>query len=461
MFNLKELKFSFKNEDWHDTFVGIKQIPDSDNFVFQLPKGFEKFPVDNFSLVKDLFFNTYKTYKKFFESKKALNEQIPLDGFNETSRGYAVQGKDGDIALYSKLDMFDSILDAYDELTILSVKNKIAQSKDINYSKIHAYLHKAIFIDEDTIFVDEMDLHKKIIDTDTPTLVELFCFIYCEIKIALDEPVDSIRAIALSGEFRDKYLSYQGSLFDEDSFKETISILKYVLDNIDRITPYKDYDYWHFYDAAYKFLYGENISDDESDNLWGITNFSVLWEEMCFTTAKFELTQNRLLFADRNGIPQLFNKFVSPFYFQINDYIGKRRNMRPDLVAIHLDDDATPIEYIRTIRSIPNLWIKKPCGVDFLVIDYKYIEESTCIGKNLSTEREMDLRKQLVYEFALRQNFNKSEAYSQFWIPSFSGDLEQDYEEVDNLHRAFTNSKVKVIKRNFFRLQKFYISSNA
>jgi hypothetical protein len=257
MLNLKELTFSYKPLDWQDTFVGIKKNKETDKFEFQLPKGFQQFPTEQFSSVKTLFFRTYKTYRKFFEEKKRLSEENMFDGFNESDKGYSLESKDGETISYSKLNMLDAILDAYNELQILTIKNKLSRTNEIDYTKIHRYLHKAIFVDEETVFIDEMEFPKKIIDADSPTIIEMFCFIYSEIKSALEEKIESDRVKTLSSEFRDKHLTHESSIFEEETFEETIAILKDVLDEIDRTTPYKDSDYWHFYDAIYKFLYGE------------------------------------------------------------------------------------------------------------------------------------------------------------------------------------------------------------
>ena len=83
MLNLKELTFSYKSTEWQDTFVGIKKNKDTDKFEFQLPKGFQQFPAEKYSAVKNLFFRTYKTYRKFFEEKRRLSDENQLDGFSE------------------------------------------------------------------------------------------------------------------------------------------------------------------------------------------------------------------------------------------------------------------------------------------------------------------------------------------------------------------------------------------
>jgi hypothetical protein len=529
MLNLKELTFAYKPDDWQNTFVGIRKNKQTEKFEFQLPKGFQNFPTDKYASVKNLFFKTYKTYRKFFEEKKKLSEDNQLDGFSELENGYNIEGKDGQTVSYSKLNMLDSILDAYNELLILSIKNKLSRTNEIDYSKIHRYLHKAIFIDEDTVFIDEMEFPKKIIDTDSPTLIQMFCFIYSEIKQALEEEFESNRVKTLSTEFRESFLTHDSSIFDEETFEETMAILKDVLDEIDRTTPYKDADYWHFYDAIYKFLYGENEdTNDEEGNVWGMSNFAVLWEELCFAEAKKRLTETQLLFADRIGIIETFNNFQSPFYLQLNAHKDKRRFLRPDLVytnftgavemehfkriynvqeiriqdfinvkltpkfqnhdfyeldniylkyvnrnprhiaqpnedrflnvtSNHRNDFFTEINNYFSNLSLSELMVKKPCVFNFTVIDYKYITAETCTATSLNEERKLDIKKQLVYEFALQLNYFGSWTFSEFWIPFFFDDNEKDFEAITNPNVMFTNSKIVIYKRNFLKLQESYI----
>lgn len=532
MLNLKELDFSFKSDDWQNTFVGIRKNKLSDKFEFQLPKGFQGFPTNNYSSVKSLFFKTYKTYRKFFEEKKKLAEDNQLDGFSEFENGYSLESKDGQTVSYSKLSMLDSILEAYNELLILSIKNKLSKTSEIDYSQIHKYMHKAIFIDEETVFIDEMEVPKKIIDTDSPTLIQMFCFIYNEIKQALEEEYESNRVKTLSTEFRENHLTHDSSIFDEETFEETMAVLKDVLDQIDRTTAYKDADYWHFYDAIYKFLYGENDDPNDAEgSVWGMSNFAVLWEELCFAEARQRLTLTQMLFADRVGIIETYNNFQSTFFLQLNGHKDKRRYLRPDLVYTNFtgEVDIDHFKRIYDVREIkimdhvnvkltakyanhdfyeldniylkyvnrnpkyrqnPNeerfanvsstmkddffgeinnyfgrlslgeLLLKKPCIFNFTVVDYKYITEETCTSVYLSPERKLDIQKQLVYEFALQLNYKGSWTFSEFWIPAFFEDNDMDFVEVVNPNKMFTSAKIRVIKRNFLKLQEIYIKDD-
>lgn len=341
MFDLQELKVraSYVGEDATreerlQNFVGIRRNSRTNNLEFCLPKGFEAFPKNNFDSLKQMFFRTYKTYRKFFEEKKQLSENKSFDGFSEFEGGYQLIGKDDQIATYSKLNVFDSILDAYNELQILTLQSKLSRSSEINYSKIEKYLHRGIYLEDDAVFIDEMEIPKKIIDLDSPTLVQMFCYIYIEIKNALEETIESHRTKSLAQEFKEKYLSQNSSLFDQETFSETLTVLKDTLDDIEKFTPYKDEDYWHFFQAIYTFLYGENDYDNTADGaVWGLDNFSLIWEELCFNYAKEEeYTINKILFADRFGRFSSYNGFRNPFIIQING--GHPRYLRPDLVVI-------------------------------------------------------------------------------------------------------------------------------
>lgn len=333
MFDLQELSVKTNYAGELGNFVGIRRNPNSSALEFCLPKGFQNFPSGNFESMKKMFFRTFKTYRKFFEEKKQLSDSNSFDGFNEFSGGYTLSGKDDNIATYSKLNVFDSILDAYNELQILTLQNKLSRSSEINYSRIEKYLHRGIYLEDDAVFIDEMEIPKKIIDLDSPTLVQMFCYIYTEIKSALEENIESHRTLTLAHDFKEKYLSQHSSLFDQDTFSETLTILKDTLDDIDKFTAYKDEDYWHFFEAIYTFLYGENEYENSEDGtVWGLDNFAFIWEELCYNFAAFdEYSQEQIVFADRFGRFVPFNEFRNPFTIQINGQ--HKRYLRPDLVV--------------------------------------------------------------------------------------------------------------------------------
>src|SRR5690606_15366331 len=136
----------------------------------------------------------------------------------------------------------------------------------------------------------------------------------------------------------------------QETFGETLTILKDTLDDIDKFTAYKDEDYWHFFEAVYTFLYGENEYENSEDgNIWGLDNFAYIWEELCYNFAiTDEFSSEQLIFADKFGRFSTYNDFKNPFTVQINGQ--HRRYLRPDLVAIEnvLKND----DFLETIGKV-------------------------------------------------------------------------------------------------------------
>ena len=246
----------------------------------------------------------YRTFKTYLQRKQnntsSKNITIDRDGIIENENGFSFINENNEqVVFYGKLNSLDKILEGYDELRISSLEQKHIRSPEIDYSKIYRYMHQAIYLDEDVIYLDEMNIAKNILLKESPPILQLFCFIYTEIKKELEELENiSDRAAELAEEFKENYLQLNSSLFGEDTFVETVDILKETLEDIDTKTGYKDNDYWHFFEAVEIFLYGERQEDNEGI-YWGFSSFYDIWEDMCqvyvLNTPKYE---TRAIFAD-------------------------------------------------------------------------------------------------------------------------------------------------------------------
>lgn len=517
-----------------------------------LPIGLTDFP-DSYELKKELFFQTYHTYRKFIEEKKQLVEKKKARISDKTIREQDMvyddhekfQFKDGitgEVITYQKLVMFDSILDAYDEFKIQSLQDKVSKSNSIDYSKIHRYLHQAVFLaPDDDIYIDEVDHPKKIIRDASTEIVEMFCYIYSEIIKEFGNEFENHKVTALSNNFKENRLYEESSLFAEDTYEDTIEILKEVLDEIDRLTPYKDFDYWHFYDAIYNFIYSNN------DGSWSLDNFSYIWERMCIAFAKKYYKGQIALYDDfgmlENGTagPSLKN------YFKVSLNPVQERNairfIRPDLVlkdtAFRIEDDfleriyhvvkkrdSVDISYNKEIdirsyaevdKEKKDLFREKPRikafyqntnrypptftityedyqlfqerakaklmkkgffelaarhpkvvqstyqleqNNSFLVVDFKYMGEDA-FGEFLDLQVQKTVKKQLVYELALKLNINAF-TRSEFWIPGY---IASRYEDIPKAVRRysmhcdpfFQKHRISVIQLDFLTLQQIYI----
>jgi len=320
------------------SFVGLQRNKQTDRLEFWLPLGFDDFDHTDFNLVKGFFFKMYRTFKTYLQRKQNYMQSkditIDRDGIIENENGFSFINENNEqVVFYGKLNSLDKILEGYDELRISSLEKRQRRSPEIDYSKIHRYMHQAIYLDKDVIYIDEMNIAKNILIKESPPILQIFCFIYTEIKRELEELEHiSDRAAELAEEFKENYLQPNSSLFGEDTFAETIDILRETLEDIDTKTAYKDDDYWHFFEAVEAFLYGER-QEDNKGIYWGFSSFYDIWEDMCQTyvlnTPEYK---ERAIFADLKGsLENLLNITLNPFELTLNNY-REKRCLRPDVV---------------------------------------------------------------------------------------------------------------------------------
>ncbi|NEQ73052.1 MAG: hypothetical protein F6K23_08165 [Okeania sp. SIO2C9] len=285
MINFAELKPRVNTKY---SFVGIEKK--RGKLIFHLPKGFTQDDpnINKFDFKCELFFKLYKVLKivqNIYQEKGYLQKNIKIndrDGVLKQEAGKEVIINDNQESIfYSKLDALDNILDVYDELKILALVSRLSKSETIDYSKIHRYLHKSTFLNNGAIFIDSIDIPRQQISYEASDIVAMYCYIFTEIKQKLGENVNPEIA-ALSARFRQKYIGYEYSLFSEDHYSLIINTLRDALETIDNYTALKDIDYWDFYDAVEKFLFGE-LDDVENGKIWGFNNFHSVWEGMCLT----------------------------------------------------------------------------------------------------------------------------------------------------------------------------------
>lgn len=350
MFDLAKLNFIKTAKDRKNySFVGLKKSENNpEKLDFYLPLGFEDFE-ENFEKSKSLFFGMYRTFKRYRERNlEKILEQTrnkSRDGVQEGENKTSLDSQNDETALfYGKLNALEKILEAYDDLQISCLERKQVRSNEIDYSKIYKYLHQAIYLDNDVIYLDEMNITKNVLSTENPPIVQMFCFIYVEIKIELEETSSISRlAFELAEKFKDAYLFSDSALFEEDYFAETLQTLKQIFADIEHKTTYKDDDFWHFYKAIEAFLFDQYQNEAEGI-YWGIENFHEIWEDMCqnyiLDPKKEEFSQ--ILFAEKNGVLQNrtdlgLDKKLDKNPFEI--VFGEQKKFcRPDLVYLEKID---------------------------------------------------------------------------------------------------------------------------
>ncbi|MBV6439452.1 MAG: hypothetical protein EPGJADBJ_01092 [Saprospiraceae bacterium] len=382
MFDLNNIKI-IKNDEEHGrrnySFVGIQRSrQDDEQLEFWLPLGFKDFDEGDFDQVKGFFFKMYRTFKTYLQKKQEeLNEEditIDRDGIIENENGFSFINENKEQSVfYGKLNSIEKIIAGYDELRISALEKKQVRSHEIDYSKLHRYLHQAIYLEDDVIYLDEMNIAKNVIVKSSPPILQLFCFIYAEIKAELEEvETITIKAIELADQFKEEHLQPDSKLFGEKTFAETVDILRAKLDEIDIETTYKDEDYWHFYEAIEAFLYGERHEDNDGI-YWGFSSFYDVWEDMCQTYAINETKyRGRVIYADVDGTliaNELYKDFLNPFDLRINN-LQVVRKLKPDLV---LEPIAKSISNIFSSKQIIK-YQKRAHSIVFL--DYPNLRNS-------------------------------------------------------------------------------------
>lgn len=377
MFNFKKLKLN-KDINESDPFVGIRRSESGDGMEFRLPRGFADFPENDFNATKELFFRMYRTFKKFErDHSSGINpdeNKKRKDNIETGSNGYRfLDSEDCDVVLYSKISVIENLLKAYEDLSLDVIERQKGRDEEIDYSKIDKYLDKAIYQEENVIYIDSMDLPRNVVQYKSASLIDMFCFILHELNNELEQETDS-RVRELSTKFKEQHLSCDQSLFNEDTFEETMIALKDILNSINKSTAYKDNDYWRLYEAVESFLYGElDMSNAHEDGaFWGISNFWQIWEDMCNTYIFSHPEDYDVIYADTNikingkrvandnyGGRSIFKKedFDNPFFIEFK---GKRRWLRPDLVHRVKVDAFFPFVRFDIINDSGNL-------VDFII----------------------------------------------------------------------------------------------
>lgn len=429
MFNFKKIKIDRrKNKKNTSSFVGIRKNSNNE-LEFRLPKGFINFPENDFDATKKLFFRMYRTFKKFEKDNKSLESNQRSTGKDNIERkdnSYKFTDKeDNEVVLYSKISVIENLFKAYSDLSLDVIERKIGRNEEINYSKIDKYLHKAIYMDRDVIYIDEMDLPRHLLDHKSMALIDLFCFILFELETELESESDG-RVVELASYFKEKYLNHNQSLFDENTFEETITILKDTLDNIDKITAYKDEDYWRLYEAIEIFLYGElDMHQQHNEGVfWGISNFYSIWEDMCATYIFRNSDEYNVIYADTNihinkkpvsnhlvAGHKIFkkDKFENPFFIEFRKI---KRWMRPDLVYYSSNKSKIFDEIIR-IDTYKKSDERLNFKVTLLKNKYRNIYKSFCsnLKKKLSGGRVFSNGNSTTFNFYLYSFFQENKLF--------------------------------------------------
>jgi hypothetical protein len=308
---------------------------------------------------------------------------------------------------------------------------------------------------------------------------------------------------------RTKNASSEQSIFDQDTFLETTSILKEALDTIDKNTYYKDTDYWGLYEAIETFLYGELNPGLDDGDYWGIKGFSLIWEDMC-NTYFFRKHKAEICYADTdiplkdhdNPLPQrreeknrvgncAIKVSNGSIFWQQWIYSTESDKAEDDIQELKwhqllvIEFNLNPRHLVLTNGAVAHPDYQEDYGYDtensislrrkFLrpdlvltnrdfnlrIIDYKdvplefYLNPSNLSPKEQNKYKH-DIIKQLTYELALQQTHTVSE--NLFFLPYYyESPPINDLGEVDP---SLDIKGIRVFKANFFLIQSEYLQEN-
>ena len=430
------------------SFVGIEKK--RGKLIFHLPKGFTRDDpnIDGFDFKCELFFKLYKILKiiqKIYQEKGYLYKNIKVndrDGvLNQEVGKEVVVKEDQESIFYSKLDALDNILDIYDELKILAFVSRLSKSEIIDYSKIHRYLHKAIFLSNGAIFIDSIYASSQQISYEASDIVTMYCYLFSEIQEKLGENVNPEIA-ALSTRFREKYIGDEYSLFNETHYPLIIETLRDALEIIDKYTALKDIDYWDFYDAIEKFLFGE-LDDTKDGKIWGFNNFHSVWEGMCLT---YLLKQTSSCFVSYLNSRYIASEIIAHLRYtdkiidMSNIFHVNGKDIFPDAVVISFQskDDCSNSRISKTLYQIEKVKIWNDLRYYTSFKCNKYQLKIAYLNQNyeLKNHTFYELTKFCNFEGELLKVYSLPEGFFSYWEILDDFNIEQ-LEMMKNLNHVF------------------------
>lgn len=392
MINFQELNLEV-NETY--SFVGIQNKGLKPTFY--LPKGFDVTSFTSYASKRDLFFTFYRVLSKFRDICFEKNDKQLIERLKTVNRDGVIQNtgsaqeiilsdnEDEEVIFYSKLDFIASILDAYDEPKILSLAYRLGNSEKVDYSKMHLFLHRAVYLNNGTPYVDSMALPRVEVHFQSTDIVSMYCYILIEVKEQLNEQVGS-EITVLAEQFKHKYIGAECELFHEEHSQQVVDVLKEALELIDRNTQLKDVDFWYYYEAIELFLYG-TLSSAGDGEIWGINNFCYVWESMCLTCLAKNLDPTCILYIDTTYLADDTINLVRS-HTKLLNITNIFNNLRPD--AVIYSNYFDKLHYYNKKLLPDNLTLIK----DGYYNDYyKYY---TMFNKNLKYIFNQDLR--IVYK---------------------------------------------------------------
>ncbi|MCD7098049.1 hypothetical protein [Stenotrophomonas sp. MMGLT7] len=230
----------------------------------------------------------YKSFAVFRRTRRSNERLAALDGIERWPRGGLDRGEGG--TSFCDAMGLDELFDRGDPLHLLSLcKRRVLQSRNV-HRQLERHLHLALFDDDAVPYLDRVHGPHREIRHGTSDIVDLYCFVAEDFyRNFLDvDPANvwgsfSREAVALSANFRRRYLTSGDSLFvaDRQESERTRRQLQHLLHRIDRNTPMRSLHYRMLYDALDRYLHAGHASARREGQIWGVRDFWAVWESIC------------------------------------------------------------------------------------------------------------------------------------------------------------------------------------
>lgn len=471
--------------------------------VFVLPKGCDTLAEEltdqfasaseearrnGFDTMTRVFFTMYRVFRRFEaesmadqnrKSREFHTKHTGSDPYHRPEGGgvslETTFGGDEDIRpmFYSKLAWLDELLERCPELEYADVDEVRRSTDEIDYSRLHQYLHRAIYLEDDVAYVDRMETPLPVILYQATDLIRMLCFFQEEVRRQLDPHGMSVsrRVSELATEFRDRYLTPSASLFAYDSFRLCILTCRDVLEQIYRQTGYKSDQFLDLYEVAERFIHGENCSDKPDGYEWGIDNFSHVWEDIChyylFREKKFVDSVNKvnIQYADTNI--KVNGQFVANEGKGLHESPTNRRYFRHKdfknvfCISISGRSNRAGCEPIRWMRPDMVFSFEEDNQAKHVVLDMKYWgPEKGREGKIENKKDGIAWAKQKMYEACLFARYNQPPG-NHMLVPVWRGGDGSVFVAAQNGKNVMCKPfGIGIVEGDFDQLSRFYAESD-
>ncbi|WP_454727477.1 MULTISPECIES: hypothetical protein [Cupriavidus] len=287
----------------------------------------------------------YKVLGVFRTTGKAAERLAPLDGVEHNGApGRDTQGEG--LSFHDTLGL-EALFQAFDPLGLLSLVERRGRTGRVDYSKLHRHLHRAVYLDDGTPFVEYAVGPRSELRLAAHDLVGLYCFVandfyagFLGLAPAQAWGDFSGEALAQAADFRHRFLHADSALFGEDAFlaADTRERLRETLFRIERQTPFKSQVFLTLFDGLRRYLEQGWLADHGDGMVWGIGDFWPVWESACLAHAVARHAPADIFTCDYQHLPAALLTPAQERAWLANREAVFARNeyrRRPDLVVRH------------------------------------------------------------------------------------------------------------------------------